>query len=261
VRRTLLSRRWLGVLVLCLVLAAGCVRLGFWQLHRFQDHRAANAQVAHNVAAEPVPVDELLTVGGTVEPGTQWRRVSASGEYDVSRQLLVRQRPLDGANGYQVLTPLVTRSGVALVVDRGWVPAGASATAAPAVPAPPSGQVSITARVRASETRPLRRPDLPAGQVMSIEVPAIAAELPYPAYGGYVELVEQTPAPAQSLAKLPIDQRSTALNLAYAVQWWLFAVIIVVGWFFLGRREAQEEQARRDRSADSEDSAPTHVGG
>jgi cytochrome oxidase assembly protein ShyY1 len=261
VRRTLLSRRWLGLLVVFLVLAGACVRLGFWQLHRFQDHRAANAQVTHNVAAAPVPVQRLVTVGGTVDPDTQWRRVTASGEYDVSRQLLVRQRPLDGANGYLVLTPLVTRSGTALVVNRGWVPAGASATAAPTVPPPPSGQVSVTARLRASETAPLHRPGLPAGQVMSIAVPAIAAELPYPVYGGYAELVEQKPAPAQSLAQLPIDQRSTALNLAYAVQWWLFAVIIVVGWFFLGRREAQEEHMRTERSADSEDSAPTHVGG
>ena len=248
-RRTLLSRRWIGFLVLCLVLAGACVRLGFWQLHRFEDHRAANARVAHNLAATPEPVEKLMTVGGTVDPNTQWRRVTATGEYDVSRQLLVRQRPLDGANGYEVLTPLVTRSGQALVVNRGWVPAGASATAAPAVPAPPTGQVSITARLRTSETGQPHRPGLPAGQVMSIAVPTIAAELPYPVYGGYAELVEQTPAPKQALASLPVDQRSTALNLAYTVQWWLFAVIIIVGWYFLGRREAQEAQQAQEAKA------------
>ncbi|HSF26576.1 MAG TPA: SURF1 family protein [Actinomycetes bacterium] len=256
--RTLLTRRWLGLLVLCLLLATVCVRLGFWQLHRFEDHRAANQRVTQQISADPVPLQTLLPVGRSVGPAQEWRRVTASGEYDVTRQLLVRQRPLNGANGYHVLTPLVLADGSALIIDRGWVPAGASATTSPAVPAPPDGQVTVTARLRPSETGPLQQAGLPPGQIRRIAVAEIAADLPYPVADGYAELVGQTPAPAQELSSLPLEQKSTALNLAYAVQWWLFAAIIVGGWYFLGRREALDEQARRGADLDP---AQTAVGG
>ena len=57
----------------------------------------------------------------------QYARVRATGRYDAAHQLLVRNRPLEGQVGYYVLTPLVTDAGPALLVDRGWVPAGATA--------------------------------------------------------------------------------------------------------------------------------------
>ena len=48
------------------------------------------------------------------------------------------------------------------------------------MPAPPDGQVTVTARLRISETGPLQQAGLPAGQVRRIAVAEIAADLPYP---------------------------------------------------------------------------------
>jgi cytochrome oxidase assembly protein ShyY1 len=163
------------------------------------------------------------------------------GRYDAAYQLLARNRPVDGRAGYYVLTPLVTQSGAALLVNRGWVPSGATAAAAPDVPPPPSGEVAVIGRVRASE-RARHRAGLPAGQVDRINLPAIAAGLPYPVYGDYAELTEQRPAPAAAPRPVPPPELSEGPHLAYAFQWFAFALIAVIGWVLLLRREWAEQQ-------------------
>lgn len=237
--RFLLSPRWLRLIAAALVVAAGCVALGFWQLDRFDQRRARTNLVHENVAAEPVSPDALLAVDRALPPQEQWRRVEAHGRYDGARELLVRNRPFEGATGYYVLTPLVTDEGPTLLVNRGWVPVGASARTRPEVPAAPAGKVTVTARVRPSEPKD-EHAGLPRGQVRRIDVPAIAATLPYDVYGGYGELVEQQPAPPTSPTALPEPDPGLGPHLAYAFQWWVFAVIALGGVAVLARREAIE---------------------
>jgi cytochrome oxidase assembly protein ShyY1 len=239
VYRFLLSPRWLRLIAAALAVAAACVALGFWQLDRFDQRRARNDLLHANVAAAPVAPDALLGVGRPLPPGQQWRRVEAHGRYDEAHQILVRNRPLEGATGYYVLTPLVTDDGPALLVNRGWVPIGATALARPDVPAAPAGQVTVIARARPSE--PADEHDAPPqGQVRRIDIPAIAAAMPYDVYGGYAELVEQRPAPATSPTALPEPDPGLGPHLAYAFQWWVFAAIALGGVVVLARREARE---------------------
>lgn len=237
--RFLLSPRWLRLIAAALVVAAGCVVLGFWQLDRFDQRRARNDLVHTNVATEPVAPDELLAVGRALPPAEQWRQIEAHGRYDEAHELLVRNRPFEGSTGYYVLTPLVTDDGPALLVNRGWVAVGATARTLPEVPAAPAGEVTVVARVRPSEPSD-ENAGLPRGQVRRIDVPAIAATLPYDVYGGYGELVEQRPAPATSPAALPEPDPGLGAHLAYAFQWWVFAVIALGGVVMLARREARE---------------------
>jgi cytochrome oxidase assembly protein ShyY1 len=239
VYRFLLSPRWLRLIAAALVVAAGCVALGFWQLDRFHQKQARSDLVHENVAAEPVPADELLGDGRALPAAEEWRRVEAHGRYDEAHELLVRNRPLEGSTGYYVLTPLVTDDGPALLVNRGWVPVGATARTRPEVPSAPAGEVTVIARMRPSEPSDHKAAPL-AGQVRRIDVAAIAATLPYDVYGGYGELVEQRPAAAASPTVLPEPEPGLGPHLAYAFQWWLFAVIALVGVAVLARREARE---------------------
>lgn len=251
VYRFVRSPRWLGFALLCVLVSLACVRLGFWQLSRYESRSASNAHVDRNASAAPVPVDRVLEVGGTVTSSEEWRRVKATGTYDVQHQLVVRQRPLNGQNGFQVLTPLRTQAGPVLVVDRGWVPSGATARTAPDVPAPPSGTVTVVGLVRASEDGALRSSDLPPGQVRNITVPQIGQLLGQPVYDGYLQLSSEQPAPAQSLTALPLeDDAPSLLNLAYTVQWWIFAGIALAGYGIFVRREARD---RAERSAGATD--------
>jgi cytochrome oxidase assembly protein ShyY1 len=239
VYRFLLSRRWLGLGAAALVVAACCVLLALWQLDRLDQRQARNDLVRQNAAAGPVEVGDLLAVGRSPAAGDVWRRVVATGRYDDDRQVLVRNRALDGPTGYFVLTPLVTEDGPALLVNRGWVPAGRSAAGPGTVPPPPGGSVTAQGRVRLAEEAD-GGGAAPAGQVRRIDVPAIASDLPYDVYGGYVDLVSQEPAPREAPTPIPAPEPEPGPHLAYAFQWLVFGGIAIGGLVVLARREARE---------------------
>ncbi|MCP2363384.1 cytochrome oxidase assembly protein ShyY1 [Nonomuraea thailandensis] len=248
--RFLLTPRWLALHVVVLLVIPAFVFLGRWQFGRFEERSANSERVTANIEAAPMPLERLASAGQQVGEDDRFRRVTVAGTYDAAHELVVRRRPQQGRNGYYVLTPLVTGGGTAVIVNRGWVPAGATADAAPEVPAAPAGQVTVTGRLRPSETEEnsgiTDRPGLPAGQVLLIDAGKIGQGLPYSLVGGYVELTEQQPTPASAPAPVPEPDVGAGggLNLAYGVQWWLFIGIAVGGWVLLIRREVAERKAQ-----------------
>ncbi|MFB9883912.1 SURF1 family protein [Planobispora siamensis] len=247
--RFLLTPRWIALHVVVLLVIPAFVFLGQWQFGRFEERSASSEQITANLEAPAVPVNRLTTAGGTVRTQDKYRTVTATGVFDPAHQLLVRRRVQDKAVGFYVLTPLTTGSGEAVLVNRGWVKAGATADAMPEVPAPSTGEVTVTGRLRPSETEESSgirdRPGLPAGQVLLINTESIGKGLPYRLLGGYVDLVEQSPAAAAAPAPVPAPDVSEGggLNLAYGVQWWLFIGVAIGGWALLIRREAADLRA------------------
>ncbi|MDG9703620.1 SURF1 family protein [Streptomyces sp. DH37] len=248
--RFLLSRQWVILTLVAILLIPAMVRLGFWQLHRHEDRVARNELVAESLAAEPVPVRELTAPGRGPADADRYRRVTATGAYDTGGEVVVRQRTGrdDRRIGYHVLTPLVREDGTAVLVNRGWVPAGEDLTKFPEVPAPPSGEVTVTGRLMADEETGSGVKDkrgLPPRQVMLIDSERMAEELDRPVLGGYVALEKTSPEPSGDQPELlpEPDHSGIGPHLAYAFQWWLFAAAVPVGWAVLVRRE------RRDRLA------------
>jgi cytochrome oxidase assembly protein ShyY1 len=245
--------RWLALGFVVLIIIPSFFLLSRWQLSRLDDRRALNALVTGNSSAAAVPVDELMQAGAdpaSVGDEQRWRPVTATGVYDMAGQVLVRKRPLDGQNGFWVVTPLVTASGAVLAVNRGWIKAEGGAGDVQAVPPAPSGTVSILGRVKPSEQAPAEQPaDLPAGQVTDLAVGLVAGSSPV--YPGYVELVSSDPEQAPGLTPIPLPELSDGPHLSYAVQWIFFAIVAVVGFVVLIRREreyAAAEQAMGDSS-------------
>nr|WP_202487070.1 SURF1 family protein [Streptomyces sp. SID8354] len=278
----MLSRQWVILTLVGLVLIPVMIKLGFWQFHRHQHKVAQNAQIAHNLAATPVPVTDLTAVGRTLPHGEMWRRVTATGSYDTAHEVVVRQRTAADEQkiGYYVLTPLVLGNGQAVVVNRGWIPAGDDLTKFPHVPAAPKGTVTVTGRMMADETTAASgikdTKGLPPRQVMLINSRQQAKLSGRPMLGGYIE---QTAPKADTPEQVPEpDHDSIGPHMAYAVQWWLFAAAVPVGWVVLVRRErrdrlaaaaeeaGQGEPAEPDKrdggsEGDEEDAAPAESGG
>lgn len=248
--RFLLESRWLRLIAAAVVVAAGCVVLGLWQFDRLGERHDRNDLIRRNLSAPPVPLDDVAQVGRDLPAAQEWRTVRVQGRYDVRHQLLVRNRVLDGANGYYVLTPLVTQAGPALLLNRGWVPAGDTARTLPEVPTPPTGVVTVVARLRPSEPAADGAAP-PRGQVRRIDVAAIAEMLPYDVYGGFGLVIEERPAPAPAPRRLPAPEVAEGPHLAYAFQWFVFGVIAVVGVALLARREARERAPRENTDADA----------
>lgn len=258
VYRFLLTRQWVTLTLLALVLIPTMVELGFWQFHRHQHRVEQNGLIARNLDAAPVPVEELTSPGHTVPRADYWRTVTATGTFDTGHEVVVRRRTnADDRVGFHVLSPLVLSDGRVVLVNRGWVPAADDQKAFPEVPAPPRGTVTVTGRLKADETtgasgiRDLA--GLPPRQVMLINSGQQAELLDREVLGGYLEQTdpasgdagpEQIPAP---------DHGSIGAHMAYAVQWWLFAAAVPLGWVILVRRE------KRDRAAASGQNTPEPV--
>ena len=178
------SPRWIGLGLLMTMLAAVMVSLGFWQLDRFHQRSAINDRIDAGGSAAPVPLSSLLpSVGADPPASVIWTRVTITGTYDPSHQILARARTVGDNVGFEVITPLVLASGDAVLIDRGWVPpaSSGSATAAPAVPAVPTGQVTVTGRLHAPESRATAPEPFDGGlAVRRIAPSTLSSTMPYP---------------------------------------------------------------------------------
>ncbi|MFF4953781.1 SURF1 family protein [Streptomyces chattanoogensis] len=250
--RFLLSRQWVILTLVGLVLIPVMIKLGFWQLHRHEHRVAQNALIADNLAARPVPVTELTAPGRTLPRHDMWRTVTATGTYDTAHEVVVRQRTAadEQSIGYYVLTPLALADGRDVLVNRGWISAGNDLTAFPDIPAAPRGKVTVTGRIMADETTAASgikdTKGLPPRQVMLINSEDMAKRLARPVLGGYIEQTGPGRAGGRPELVPEPDHDSIGPHMAYAIQWWLFAAAVPVGWIILVRRE------RRDRAQAAE---------
>jgi len=114
-----MSRKWRGLAVVAVLVAAACIRLGFWQLDRLEQRRA---RTAVQLAARNAPPVDL--VAGSLSPTLDGRGASAVGTYDRSHEMVIRGAVFEGSPGVRVITPLRLAVGdTAVLVDRGFMPA------------------------------------------------------------------------------------------------------------------------------------------
>ncbi len=237
--------------LLVIVVASVCVSLGLWQLRRLAEKRGLNASLHAALRAPAVPLGDTFLPLDAVRD----RRVTARGRYDETRQVVLAGRVRGGSPGVHVVTPLVLAdSATAVLVDRGWLYAGDAATARPQEhPEPGERTVLGLAQALARGVGDRSPVSLEADTVTlwsarRLDLDSLAARFPY-ALAPYV--LRQLPGagvpaiPARE-APLPYDEMR---HLSYAVQWFLFATILVVGSLILTRR-------RRPRADDDLDIPP-----
>jgi cytochrome oxidase assembly protein ShyY1 len=232
---------WLRMALLVVLLSIACFFLGRWQWSRHEGKVAIADRIAADYDAAPADLGALVPDATAPLPARiEWRPVRLHGTYLADRTALVRNRPLDGTYGYEVVVPFRPDAGPLLLVDRGWIPNGESGARPDAVPAPPPGEVTVVARLRPTEPPLDRTP--PPGQELRIDVPRITAALGQPAVTrAYGVLASEDPAPASAPTPLERPDGDLGPHLAYAVQWWLGSVVV----FVLLVVYASKEAARR----------------
>ncbi|MEU6194324.1 SURF1 family protein [Streptomyces sp. NPDC047061] len=239
--RFLLTPRWWGINVFVLLAIPFCIFMGSWQLSRFdarvEAHRSADKQVEAAKTEAARPLAELLPV----DQSTSGQRATVTGRY--GKQLLVPDRQVDGKNGFYVLTLLRTDSGKALPVVRGWLPGRADAAE---VPAAPTGEVTVTGALQASETPGdngvSNQGGLPSGQTAAISAASLVNLVSYPVYDAWITLDKADPGmtavPATAPDNSGLDLKAFQ-NLGYTGEWFVFAGFVVFMWFRLLRREVE----------------------
>lgn len=245
--RFLLRPRWLAGLALVLLVTVSFVRLGFWQLDRLSQRHAYEALAAQRLGAPPVPLADLLGTAGGGD-AMALRRVTAEGTFDPEHEVILYGRTQDERTGNHVLTPLLLDDGTAIAVDRGWVPLADSVPPL-ADAAPPAGRVRVTGVLFPPEVSPGDMPSpSPATIFARVDLGTLSAQVPYALAPAYLLLASQDPAPADlpHIAPLP-DPADSPPHLSYAIQWFTFATIAVVGFVILVRREYRRSLAPKRR--------------
>ncbi|MFK8026321.1 MAG: SURF1 family protein [Ilumatobacter sp.] len=252
--RFLLRPAWLvfhAVVVGAVVLM---VNLGIWQLDRLDERKDFNAQVRAQSQTSPVPLRTILDglADGTLTPETaEWLPVSAEGTY-LEDQVVEFNVSQGGRAGENVLTALAlddpsVGGGEVVIVNRGFIPL------ATPVPPPPATSISIVGYVRPTEVRERGGlTDADDGGVLTevrrIDVARLAQQYTGDVAPIYVQMIGGVPAPQVGDPEpVVLPELSNGPHLSYAIQWFVFALCVVIGWFLAVRRSVR--QRIRDREA------------
>ncbi|PZS15654.1 MAG: hypothetical protein DLM57_12255 [Pseudonocardiales bacterium] len=244
--------RYAALSLLMLVVAGACVAAGTWQIARLHGKAGANAELRRNAHAASVPPAALLPLVGAPDAPppphrVEFRSVQVTGTYDASHQGLVRQRTVDDDSGFLVLTPLRTK-GATLLIVRGFVSDSNATVTAPAIPPPPSGTVTVAARVQPGEARHDQAAELHGGQLGSINPVDQARRIGGPVFDGYAELRSGQPGSAGLIAIPSPDLSNPAggaiepQHVAYIIQWYLFALLALAAPIAMVRAETRHSE-------------------
>jgi surfeit locus 1 family protein len=234
--RLMFSRRWLLTTFLVVLGAAVCVRLGFWQLDRLQQRRTFNAHVLQMQSLPPLDLNSITDPGALTS--MEYRAATAHGQYDYSAQLVLRNQYYEGQYGYHLLTPLLLKSGQAVLVDRGWIPADGNASALDWQQYNEGTQeVSVRGILRLGQPSSRNAPE--KGLWVTVDLEQIGARMPYGLFPVYLQLDPQPGRTQPPVPYQPVIELTEGPHLGYAIQWFTFAAILLLGYPFYLRKQEQ----------------------
>lgn len=230
------ANRKIRLVLSTVVVLAGLVvlvRLGFWQLDRLEWRRGKAAFTAQQLALPPLALTPDVELPADLTT-LKTRRGAARGEFDFANQVALKLQNHNGVPGVHLIAPLVVGDGVAVLVDRGWIP---QSEAAPErwTQFDEPGSADVSGFIRLTETAPNATEVAPAGpqsEWYRVDIDEIQAQMPYRLLPVYV-----LQSPVEGQAELParVDPQfdlSEGPHLGYAIQWFIFAAILGGGYIY-----------------------------
>lgn len=241
------NRHWLLSTVLVVVGLAVLTRLGIWQLDRLEQRRYFNARVTAQVDH---PVLELEGEALNADlANMEYRQVLVRGEYDHAQEIALRNQAFQNQWGVHLVTPLhIAGSNMAILVDRGWIPAGDFESGDWSKYNEP-GLVEVRGVLRASQSKADfgSRSDpipLPGGDPIQawnfVNIQGIAIQISYPLLPAYIQQAPDSTWTGLPYRSMPELELSEGPHLGYAIQWFTFAAILGLGYpYFIRRQETR----------------------
>ena len=262
--RTFLTPGWVIAAVLAVAFSWFAITwLSPWQLGKDHDIKERNERIEAAYEQDPVPLDAVVRDDGTVDPNDEWTRVTLTGHYQGSNEVLLRMRPVGGSPAFQSLVPFDTDAGQTVLVNRGWVPADNGGTAVPDLAAPPTQTVTVTALVRLTESPHSGGVVEEQGyrMVQSISTEQIGELTGTSLASPYMQLTADQPG---VLSPIPLPQLDRGNHLSYGLQWIAFGIMAPAGLLYFvyselreRRRYREEEQELSELVADGDENAGT----
>ena len=235
-----MPRRLIAFVLVAVALAALFVRLGVWQLDRRAERRAFNARIRAGLRAAPAPFADVTRAGSAA----RYRRVTITGTPDYAHERVLGARTNGGSPGVHLLTPVrVAGSDTAVLVNRGWVYSADGAN----VDATRWREGTTMTFIGWAETfAPDAAPGAAGGMLRTpaggppilrrLDRAAASAGLPYPLAPMLLVATEGSPAAAETPVRLEPPVIGDGPHLSYAIQWFAFAAIAVVGAAVVGAK-------------------------
>jgi surfeit locus 1 family protein len=234
--RTLFNRRWWWTTLIVIVGVIIMARLGIWQLDRLQQRKDRNATYLEQISVAPLVLKAEDIVAAPVL--LKDRLAVAQGSYDFSEQIVIVQQNWQGRPGAHLVTPLVLEDGqTAVLVNRGWIPSTDMSSDLAQFNEP--DERPVEGSIQLSQELSGGRETIVSGPQQEwyrIDIGAIQEQMPYELFPfyllatppeGYQEQLPYRIAPEIDLSDGP--------HLGYAIQWFLFASILGLGYLFFVR--------------------------
>ena len=236
--KQLFTPRWVLAHIVVLVVVVVFVNLGYWQLSRLDQRRVENTVGERRFSSAPEDLEVVLSSMGGDLDSLVYRRVYATGRFDTDSEVLIRSQVHLGSAGFHVITPLILADGSAVLVNRGWVPLVVDQVPV-AQASPPAGEVEVLGWLDVTKSRGALGPrDPEEGRLVSmnrVDIDRIQLQVSYQLRPIYLSVLDERE------ANLPIPPKPPSFDeegshLGYAIQWFGFALVGLIGYGFLIRR-------------------------
>lgn len=235
-----LRARDYGFMALIFAVAIVTIRLGFWQLSRHTERIAQNEEIVGRLDQPLLDLNNIEIAPEELE----YRRVILKGDFDGEHAILLKNRARLGQPGYHLVTPLqLMGQSHAILVDRGWIPlvAGVEPDKDVYQGADP---VIIEGIVRLSQAEPVwnfladsvpEAGEAPLETWRLLNIEGIQGQIPYPLLPIYItQTNNQTGEPPIPEPEIDLSEGT---HLGYAIQWFSFTAVAVIGGYFWLRRK------------------------
>lgn len=230
-----------GIAFVCLL--TSLIALGIWQLHRAEQKQALLELQQQRIQD---PALRLSADSGTDAEALRYRKVIVQGSYDAEHQFLIDNQIVNGHAGFYVLTPyIIGNSERALLVNRGWVPAGADRSVLPDVTMQADAEM-VSGRINhfPSVGIKLAGAEIPSegwpAVVQVADSKVLAKRLGYALLDFQMELDAGEPngysREWKTAAAMPPEK-----HLAYAFQWFGLALTLVIIFVWLSCKQNTDE--------------------
>lgn len=217
--------RVISLWILALLVLFGSAFASRWQFERHYERTEKSNQINQILSRSTLA---NLNPDDYVE---YWQPVSFKGRF-IGDAKLLRNRPLEGRNGFWVIDTFRTQSGKRLAVLVGWIPSKGSATEFVQPPQLDKEILNIEGIAREYESKEIAN-DLPVDQLLTLDSTAISSDFDY-----FVQALLISPSLKQEIVPIPTPRFSQGPHFFYAIQWIIFGIIAIVGSIYLTKSES-----------------------
>lgn len=229
--KNLIKPRWIALTLFLLILIYLFIRLSNWQFDRYDQRVLRNESTNVALSLAPKKIDSVSQMSDL----KQWEKIELTGSYLSDQSKLVRKQYLENNLGFWVITPFKIQNGENILVNRGWIPIGSSASSNQSIPLAPVGTVNLEGYLQPFNESITQPKDLPLNQVNTIDYKYFESAI---ANNFYVQLANSSPMDNQ-VAIIPLPELSNGPHFSYAIQWILFALLLPIGWYVLLKNETK----------------------